>query len=78
LIGRGLAAPPGTPKEAISIMQVAWEKMVKDPEFVSDAKKRKLRVIATDAATIQQVVSDAIASATPEVIAMASKAIYGK
>jgi len=78
LIGRGLAAPPGTPKEAISVMQVAWEKMIKDPEFISDAKKRKLRVIATDAATIQQAVNDAVASATPEVIAMASKAIYGK
>ena len=52
-------------------MQAAWEKMVKDPVFLADAKKRKLRVIATaNAATIQKVVNDAIAKTSPEVIKM--------
>ena len=41
LIGRGLAAPPGTPKGAIAVMQTAWEKMVKDPKFLSDAQETK-------------------------------------
>ena len=38
LIGRGLAAPPGTPEGAIKVMQTAWEKMIKDPKFLADAK----------------------------------------
>ena len=76
LIGRGLAAPPGTPKGAITVMQTAWEKMVKDPKFIADATNRKLRVIPTDAATIQAVVNDAIANSSPEVVKEASKLAY--
>jgi tripartite-type tricarboxylate transporter receptor subunit TctC len=76
LIGRGLAAPPGTPKGAITVMQTAWEKMIKDPKFLADATKRKLRVVASDAATIQKVVNDAIANTNPDVVAQASKLAY--
>ena len=76
LIGRGLAAPPGTPKGAITVMQTAWEKMIKDPTFLADATKRKLRVVASDAATIQKVVNDAIANTNPDVVAQASKLAY--
>lgn len=76
LIGRGLAAPPGTPEGAIKVMRTAWEKMIKDPEFIAAAKKRKLRVIPADAATVQQVVNDAISSAKPETVALARKLIY--
>jgi tripartite-type tricarboxylate transporter receptor subunit TctC len=78
LIGRGIAAPPGTPKEAIAVMQTAWNKMVKDPAFIADAKKRKLRVVPADAATVQKAVNDAIANANPEMVSRASKMIYGK
>ena len=54
----------------------AWEKMVKDPKFLSDAKKRKLRVIAADAATIQKVVNDSIANTSDEVVKRAKKLSY--
>ena len=76
LIGRGVAAPPGTPKGAITVMQAAWEKMVKDPVFLADAKKRKLRVIPANAATIQKVVNDAIAKTSPDVVKRASALAY--
>jgi hypothetical protein len=78
LIGRGLAAPPGTPMSAVKVMRTAWEKMVKDPGFISDAKKRKLRVIAADAATIEKVVKDAIANTTPTLVKQAAELAYGK
>lgn len=78
LIGRGLAAPPGTPKGAITVMQTAWEKMIKDPTFHADAKKRKLRVIAANAATVQKVVNDAIANSDPATVKLASELAYGK
>ena len=76
LIGRGVAAPPGTPEGAIKVMQTAWEKMVKDPKFLADAKKRKLRVIAADAATIQKAVNDAVANADPATVKLAAKLAY--
>ena len=78
LIGRGLAAPPGTPQGAIDVMRTAWEKMITDPSFLADAKKRKLRVIATDAATIEKAVKDSIATANPELVKWAAELAYGK
>ena len=76
LSGRGIAAPPGTPKGAIKVMQTAWNKMIKDPAFLADATKRKLRVIPADAATIQKVVNDAIANTSPDVVKRAAKLAY--
>ena len=46
--------------------------------FIADAKKRKLRVVPADAATVQKAVNDAIANANPEMVSRASKMIYGK
>ena len=77
LIGRGLAAPPGTPKGAITVMQTAWNKMIKDPAFARAAEKRKLRVTPVDAATVQKAVNEAIANTDPATIALARKMIYG-
>lgn len=78
LIGRGLAAPPGTPQGAIDVMRTAWEKMIKDPKFIADAEKRKLRVIPGDAATIEKVVKDAIANTDQKLVSWASELAYGK
>ncbi len=77
LIGRGLAAPPGTPEAAIKIMQAAWVKMIKDPKFIADTEKRKLRVIPATAEAVQKVVNDAINGADAETVALAKKMIYG-
>lgn len=77
LIGRGVAAPPGTPKAAIATMRTAWEKMVSDPAFIADAKKRKLRVIPATGAEIQKVVNDAIANTSPAIAKQAAALAYG-
>lgn len=78
LVGRGIAAPPGTPEGAIKEMRIAWEKMVKDPTFLADAKKRKLRVIAADGDTVQKVVNDAVANTSQDVVDLAAKLAYPK
>ena len=78
LIGRGLAAPAGTPAPAVAVMRAAWEKMVADPAFLADAKKRKLRIIASSGEEVQKAVNDALDNAKPEVVAAASKIVYGK
>ena len=78
LIGRGLAAPPGTPEGAVRVMRTAWNKMIADPAFAADAKKRKLRVIPATGEEVQKAVNDAIASANPQLVARASELVYGK
>lgn len=78
LIGRGLAAPSGTPPAAVAIMRAAWNKMIVDPAFLADAKKRNLKILASSGEEVQKVVNDALNDAKPEVVEAASKIIYGK
>jgi tripartite-type tricarboxylate transporter receptor subunit TctC len=78
IIGRGLTMPPGTPQDAITVLRAAFEKTMKDPAYVADAKKRRLRVIPASGEEIQKVVNEAFASAKPEVVARAAQVIFGK
>ena len=78
IIGRGLAYPPGVSKEQVGSLRKSFAQMVKDPKFVRDAKKRRLRVIYSTGAQIQKVVNDSFKNADPEVIKAASKMIFSK
>jgi tripartite-type tricarboxylate transporter receptor subunit TctC len=77
LLGRGLAFPPNTPKDAIETLRTAYDKMNKDPVFEKELKKRRLRLIASSGATIQKIVKDAVDNATPEVVKHARKLVFG-
>ena len=78
LIGRGLAAPPGTPEGAVKVMREAWNKMIADPAFTADAQKRNLRVIPASGEEVQKAINEAINDAKPELVARAGKLVYGK
>jgi hypothetical protein len=39
---RPLTLPPGTPKERLNILRKAYDSVMKDPQFLADAKKSKL------------------------------------
>jgi hypothetical protein len=78
IIGRGLALPPGAPKDALVTLRTAFDKMVKDPNYNADAKKRRLRVIASTGQEVQTVVEEAFKNADPKVVADARKIIFGK
>ncbi|MEQ9361454.1 MAG: tripartite tricarboxylate transporter substrate-binding protein, partial [Rhodospirillales bacterium] len=78
LIGRGLAAPPGTPEGAVKVMRAAWNKMIADPAFTADAQKRNLRVIPASGEEVQKAINEAINDAKPELVARAGKLVYGK
>lgn len=43
-IGRPLLISPGTPQERLKLLREAYSKMLKDPEFLDEAKKQKLDV----------------------------------
>ena len=46
-IGRALIAPPDMPADRLAAMRAAFDKMVKDPDFLADAKKRGLVIDPT-------------------------------
>ncbi len=78
IIGRGLAYPPGVAQKHINSGRKSYAEMAKDPAFIADAKKRRLRVIYSSGEKIQKVVNDGFAGADPEVVKAASKMLFGK
>lgn len=78
LLGRGLALPPGVPKDAVVTLRAAYVKMNADPDFAKSLKKRRLRLIPSTGEQIEKIVANALDSATPEVVAHARMLIYGK
>jgi tripartite-type tricarboxylate transporter receptor subunit TctC len=78
LVGRSLALPPGVPKNLVKPLRTAFNKMVNDPAYQAEAKKRGLRVISSTGEQIQKVVNDGIKNADPKVVAQAAKIIFGK
>ena len=78
LLGRGLALPPGAPPSAVATLRAAYDKMNADPAFAASLKKRRLRLMASNGARIQEVVSQAMEEASPAVVARARKLIFGK
>lgn len=77
LLGRGLALPPGVDKDMVGTLRAAYDKMNASPEFAADLKKRKLRLIPSTGAKIQEVVKSAVEDASPEVVKHARKLIFG-
>lgn len=78
LIGRGLALPPGAPKKLVAPLRAAFAKMVKDPVYIAEAKKRRLRVMASTGEEIQKMVNDVFKMTDPKTIAAAREMIFGK
>ena len=71
-IGRALIAPPKVPQDRIDALRAAFDKMVKDPEFLADAKKRSAEIDPTTGAEAQAAMAG-IVGASQEIIAMAVK-----
>tara|TARA_R110000868_G_scaffold46376_15_gene153327 strand:- start:6024 stop:7139 length:1116 start_codon:yes stop_codon:yes gene_type:complete len=57
-LGRALFTTPGTPPERVAALRAAFEKMVKDPAYLADAKKYRMSVHdPKPGAQIQDIVS---------------------
>lgn len=78
ILGRGLAYPPGVSAEHIATMRKAYDEMNADKEFAADLKKRKLRLIPSTGAQVQKIVNETLDDASPEIVARATKIVYGK
>ena len=71
-IGRALIAPPKVPQDRIEALRATFDKTVKDPEFIADAKKRGAELDPTPGAEVQKA-SLAIINAPKDVIELATK-----
>jgi len=76
-IGRGLAVPPGVPADRVKALRKAFSQMVADPDFIAEAKKRRVRVNALSGEQVQKFVNEAL-KVSPEIVARAKKLIMGK
>lgn len=72
--GRAIWAPPGVPKDRIQILRKAFEAAIRDPEFVTEAAKRKLPIEPVSAADLAAM-TRALAATDPATSAAAREAI---
>jgi tripartite-type tricarboxylate transporter receptor subunit TctC len=69
-----IVAPPGTPPERMAVLRQAFEAVMKDPEFLADAKKQSLETAFMRGEEIEKLI-DRIFASPPDVIARAVSAI---
>jgi tripartite-type tricarboxylate transporter receptor subunit TctC len=69
-----IVAPPGTPPERVAVLRKAFEAVVRDPEYLAEAKKQHLETAFIRGEEIEALIKRVMAS-PPEVIARAKKAI---
>lgn len=65
--GRPMLATPGTPPERVKILREAYQKVLKDPEVLAEAKKGRMDVEATSGEELQALAKE-ILDSPPEVI----------
>jgi tripartite-type tricarboxylate transporter receptor subunit TctC len=73
-IARAMAVGPQVPADRVGALRTAFDALMSDPQFLADAKKRRLEIHPRNAAKTQALV-DTIVSASPELVARVKKAI---
>ena len=69
-----IVAPPGIPPERMAVLRKAFEAVMKDPDFLADAKKQHLETAFMRGEEIERLI-DRIFASPPNVIARAVSAI---
>lgn len=59
-IGRAFIAPPGVPADRVAALREAFDKMVRDPEFIAESEKRGFDVEPMTGTELQKVIVDAM------------------
>lgn len=75
-IGRGLAMPPGAPRDLTAALRKSFDALVTDETFINAANKRKLKVQPKSGAEVQAIV-DRVLKIKPAVVERARQAIFG-
>lgn len=75
--GRPLAAPPGTPADRLAFLREAFEKTMKDPEFIESASKAKLELDYLSGEEMEVMIKDSLDISDPEIKKIFVNAIKG-
>ena len=75
--GRPYAMPPGVPADRVAIMRAAFDKTMKDPAFLAEAKKLGRPILPATGADLQKMWKDSL-SASPEDVAIMKRIFAGK
>jgi tripartite-type tricarboxylate transporter receptor subunit TctC len=73
-MARAMAVGPRVPADRVAALRAAFDALMTDPQFLADAKKRKLEIHPRNAARTHALV-DTIVSASPELVARVKTAI---
>lgn len=76
-IGRSVLFPPTVPEDRIAAVRTAFDKMVKDPAYISDVTGRRAFLNPASGAEIQKAVAKAMAF-DPALAVKARRGIFGK
>jgi len=60
-IGWSVTAPPGVPAARVAALRGAFDKMVADPAFLAEAKKRKLEIMPSTGQEVAKLVAETLA-----------------
>lgn len=72
-VGRSIFATPGAPKERLDALRSAFVAMLKDPDFLASAKKRRVTIDPTPGEEIEAIIRDSMA--TPKAIVDKTQAL---
>ena len=75
-VGWNMMLPPDVPQDRVKILQQAFNKTMKDPEFLADAEKVRLPIAPIKGEEIAQMFEQLFKEATPEVITELKKIMY--
>lgn len=78
VIGRGLALPPAASDESLEIFRGAFERMLQDTNYRSEASRLKLRVLPTGGDDLQKAIAEAIANSSNAMIQRARSIIAAR
>jgi tripartite-type tricarboxylate transporter receptor subunit TctC len=75
-LGRPVFTSPGVPLERVKILRQAFDKMLADPAFLDDIKKKKFELDPTSGEELEAIVKE-IMTQPPEIIAKLKKLLGG-
>jgi len=77
-VGQAFYIPPGAPKNVTNILETAFVKMMRDPEFKKRVLKRRVEHAPVYAKQIRSLIKTGFEAATPDVLQKIKQRLYTK
>ena len=77
-VGQAFYVPPGAPKKVSGILETAFVKMMRDPEFKKRVLKRRVEHAPVYAEQIRGLIKNGFEAATPDVLQKIKQRLYTK